>query len=317
MNRGALMLSYRQRIIATTALAPGIWGTTYLVTTQLLPAGRPLLAATVRALPAGLVLIAMTRRLPEGIWWWRELVLGALNIGAFFALLFTAAYRLPGGVAATVISLQPLLVAGLSSRLLAERSSRRTLLAALAGVAGVSLLVLRAGATLDDVGVAAAFGAAAVMATGIVLSKRWPSPAPLLATTGWQLVAGGLLVLPFVLVIEGPPAESLSAANLAGYTYLTIAGAALAYALWFRGIRALSATSVAFLALLSPVVATALGWIVLGEHLTPLQAVGGLIVLGSVVIAQMQRTPRANAELITTRRCSPASPTPTTTEVLT
>jgi probable blue pigment (indigoidine) exporter len=307
----------RQRPIATTALAPAIWGTTYLVTTQLLPPGRPLLAAAVRALPAGLVLVAMSRRRPEGIWWWRELVLGALNIGAFFALLFIAAYRLPGGVAATVISLQPLLVAGLSSMLLAERLSLRTLLAALAGSAGVSLLVLRAGATLDALGVAAAFGAAAVMAIGIVLSKRWPSPAPLLATTGWQLVAGGLLVLPLVLVIEGAPAESLSAANLAGYSYLTIAGAALAYTLWFRGIRALSATSVAFLALLSPVVATALGWIVLDEHLTPLQAVGGLIVLGSVVVAQLQRAPGADSELITTRRCPPASLTPTTTEVLT
>jgi probable blue pigment (indigoidine) exporter len=292
------MLSYRQRTIATTALAPAIWGTTYLVTTQLLPPGRPLLAAAVRALPAGLVLVAMSRRRPEGIWWWRELVLGALNIGAFFALLFIAAYRLPGGVAATVISLQPLLVAGLSSMLLAERISLRTLLAALAGVAGVSLLVLRAGATLDALGVAAAFGAAAAMATGIVLSKRWLSPAPLLATTGWQLVAGGLLVLPLALVIEGPPAESVSAANLAGYSYLTIAGAALAYALWFRGIRALPATSVAFLALLSPVVATALGWIALGERLTPLQAVGGLIVLGSVVVASRRQTPPAEASYL-------------------
>lgn len=84
----------------TTALAPALWGTTYLTTTSFLPEDRPLLAATLRALPAGLLLLLLCRRLPRGGWWWKSWVLGVLNIGAFFALLFIAAYRLPGGVAA-------------------------------------------------------------------------------------------------------------------------------------------------------------------------------------------------------------------------
>jgi probable blue pigment (indigoidine) exporter len=275
------------KVQAATGLAPAIWGTTYLTTTQLLPAGRPLLGAVLRALPAGLVLVAIGRRLPSGVWWWRALVLGGLNIGAFFALLFFAAYRLPGGVAATIIAAQPLLVAALSALLLSERASARLVLAAVAGLTGVGLLVLPAGTMLDFAGVAAAVGAAAVFAAGIVLSKRWPSPAPLLATTGWQLAAGGLLALPFALILEGLPA-GLSLANLASYAYLTSFGAAVAYMLWLRGIRALPATRVTFLALLSPVVATALDWIVRSQRLTPLQAVGGLIVLGSVVASQLQ-----------------------------
>jgi len=288
-----------------TALAPAIWGTTYLVTSELLPPGRPLLAAVVRALPAGLVLVALTRRLPEGAWWWRAIVLGALNIGAFFALLFVAAYRLPGGVAATIIAVQPLLVVALSGRFLGELVTPRVVIAGAAGVVGVGLLVLRGGAALDGIGAAAAFGAAAVMATGVVLAKRWPSPAPLLATTGWQLVAGGLVAAPIALAVEGPPPAALTAANLAGYAYLTTVGAALAYALWFRGIRALSPTNVTFLALVSPVVATALGWIALGQQLTSLQALGVLIVLASVTVAQLRPSPRAtplpttNPEVIT------------------
>ncbi|GAA3069852.1 ABC transporter permease [Streptosporangium carneum] len=269
-----------------TALAPAVWGTTYLVTTELLPPGRTLLAATVRALPAGLLLLLLTRRLPHGVWWWRAPVLGVLNIGAFFALLFVAAYRLPGGVAATAGAIQPLLVAVLASGLLGERLSPRVAIAAVAGVAGVSLLVLRADARLDALGVAAAVGGAAVMATGVVLSKRWPSPAPLLATTGWQLVAGGLLLLPVALVVEGPPPATLSLANVAGYGYLTIIGSALAYTLWFRGIRELSPTGVAFLGLLSPLVATALGWLLLGQELTAAQILGALVVLTSLVVAQ-------------------------------
>jgi probable blue pigment (indigoidine) exporter len=136
-----------------------------------------------------------------------------------------------------------------------------------------------------------------VFAAGIVLGKRWPSPAPLLTTTGWQLAAGGLLALPFALVLEGLP-PTLSVASLAGYAYLAIFGAVVAYALWFHGIRALPATRVTFLALLSPVVATALDWIVRGRRLTPLQAVGALIVLGSVVASQLQRAPRPKSGAI-------------------
>jgi probable blue pigment (indigoidine) exporter len=168
-----------------------------------------------------------------------------------------------------------------------------------------------------------------------VLAKRWPSPAPLLATTGWQLVAGGLVAAPVALAVEGPPPATLTAANLAGYAYLTTVGAALAYALWFRGIRALSPTNVTFLALLSPVVATALGWIALGQQLTPLQALGVLIVLGSVTVAQLRPSPAtaltrdaadaeavsgvspSATELVTTRARRSALPAPTNPEAIT
>lgn len=285
-------MSNRLEIVLVTALAPAVWGSTYLVTTEFLPPDRPLLAAVVRALPAGLLLVALTRRLPQGEWWWRAALLGALNIGAFLALLFVAAYRLPGGVAATIGAAQPLLVGLLAVGLLGERLTARAAAAAVAGMAGVSLLVLRADAQLDTVGVAAAMGSAVVMALGVVLSKRWPSPAPLLASTGWQLTAGGLLLLPLALAVEGAPPSSLSAENVAGYAYLSLVGAALAYALWFRGIRELSPTSVAFLILLSPLVATLLGWLALDQQLTPLQALGALIVLASLVAAQTQTRTR-------------------------
>ncbi|MFC0624125.1 EamA family transporter [Kribbella deserti] len=285
------MLSNRVTLLLITAIAPALWGTTYLVTTEFLPPGRPLLAGVLRALPAGIILIALTRRLPRGSWWWRAFVLGGLNIGAFFALLFVAAYRLPGGVAATVGALQPLLVAVLASGLLAEKLTRRTVLTALAGVFGVSLLVLKADARLDAWGIAAALGGAVVMATGVVLSKRWTSPAPMLATTGWQLVAGGLLLVPVALLVEGAPPASFTGANLAGYAYLTIIGSALAYGLWFRGLRALSPTDLTFLGLLSPVVATALGWLALDQGLTPAQVIGGLIVLAALVFAQTKKKP--------------------------
>ncbi|WP_425444343.1 EamA family transporter [Saccharothrix carnea] len=268
-----------------TAFAPAVWGTTYFVTTEYLPPDRPLLAGLLRALPAGLLLVAVTRRLPRGDWWWRSLVLGTLNIGVFLPLLFLAAYRLPGGVAATVGAVQPLVVAGLAVVLLGQRMTTRTALAAIAGIVGVALLVLRADARLDVVGVAAALGGAVAMAAGVVLSKRWTTPAPLLAVTGWQLVAGGVVLLPVTFAVEGPP-PAMTAANVGGFLYLGVIGGALAYALWFRGIRVLPATQVTFLGLLSPVVATLVGWLVLDQGLTAWQVLGAAVVLGALVVAQ-------------------------------
>ncbi|MEV0478681.1 EamA family transporter, partial [Streptomyces prunicolor] len=113
---------------ALTALAPISWGTTYAVTTQFLPPDRPLFTGLMRALPAGLVLLALARVLPRGAWWWKATVLGALNIGAFFPLLFLSAYRLPGGMAAVVGSVGPLIVVGLSAGLLGQRPTARSVL---------------------------------------------------------------------------------------------------------------------------------------------------------------------------------------------
>ena len=111
------------------------------------------------------------------------------------------------------------------------------------------------GSRLDPLGVLAALGGAVSMAVGVVLTKRWGRPAPLLATTGWQLVAAGVLLVPVALVVEGPPPAGLTGPNLAGFAYLSLVGTALAYVLWFRGIHRLPVTAVTFLGLLAPVAA--------------------------------------------------------------
>ena len=106
--------------IALTALAPAVWGTTYIVTTHALPAGHPVFAALIRTLPAGGFALLAARQLPRGTWWWKSLILGALNMACFFPLLFVAAQRLPGGVAATLGAAQPIIVAGLAVVVLSE-----------------------------------------------------------------------------------------------------------------------------------------------------------------------------------------------------
>ena len=96
--------------ILLTGLAPAIWGGTYLVTTETLPAGYPVTLAALRALPAGFLLLAITRCFPPRAWLGRVFLLGGLNFALFWVLLFIAAYRLPGGIAATLGSLQAMMV---------------------------------------------------------------------------------------------------------------------------------------------------------------------------------------------------------------
>lgn len=282
----------RTRLIAATALAPLLWGTTYIVTTELLPPDRPLLASVARALPAGLVLLAMTRTLPRGSWWWRSAILGTLNIGAFFVLLFVSAYRLPGGVSATLGAVHPLIVAVLAVVVLREPARPRTFFAAALGLAGVALLVLTPEAGFDAVGVAAGLLAGASTAAGVILTKRWGRPVDLVSFTGWQLVWGGIVVAVPMLAFEGLP-PALTGANVLGLTWLIVAGAIVSYLLWFRGVLALPAGQVSALAFLAPLMAATLGWLALGQQLGPAQLLGGAVIVASVGLAQW--APRRSA----------------------
>ncbi|MFN3866214.1 MAG: EamA family transporter [Demequina sp.] len=279
----------RTRMIAATAIAPLLWGTTYLTTTELLPDDRPLLASAVRALPAGLVLVALTRTLPRGPWWWKSAVLGILNIGAFFALLFVSAYRLPGGVSATLGAVHPLIVAMLAVVVLREPHRPRTWLSALLGLVGVALLVLTPGAAFDGIGVAAGLLAGTSTAIGVVLTKRWGRPVGLVSFTGWQLVWGGIVLILPMIALEGWPAE-VTSTNLLGFAWLAGPGAVVAYLLWFRGILALPASQVSVLTFLAPLMAAGLGWLVLGQSLTWVQGLGAAAIVGSVLWGQARGT---------------------------
>jgi len=279
------------RNIFLTALAPIFWGTTYVITTELLPENRPLLVAAIRALPVGLLLVMSYRTLPQGIWWWRSLVLGALNIGLFFALLFVATYRLSGGITATVGAIQPLLVILFSWPLFGQRPLPVVTLAAGAGVVGVGFLVLDPTTQLDGIGVTAAIGATLAMASGIVLTKYWGRPVPLIVFTGWQLTAGGLILAPLALLFEGG-LPSLTSNNLLGFTWLALLNTGLAYALWFKGIEQLKAWQVSFLGLLSPVVAVFAGFLILGQTLSPIQISGTILIFSSLVVVQRRSMAR-------------------------
>lgn len=268
------------------ALTPIIFGTTYILTTEFLPPGRPLLAALMRALPTGLVLI-IGSPIPSRRWMARFFVLSVLYASGLFPLLFIAAYRLPGGVAAVINSLSPLLVVVISVPLLGTRIRAIQIVAGILGAVGVASLVLRSDARLDAVGLVAMSGAVIMFSAATVLTKRWGHPQGMtsISVTGWIFLLAGLTLLPVTLLIEGLP-DHLTARNIGGLIYLVLISGILAYALWFWGLQRLSASAVTFLTLLNPVTAAVLGWVILDQRFNHWQVLGAVLILISVVLGQ-------------------------------
>lgn len=268
-----------------TAVAPIAWGTTYFVTREYLPEGYPLYGALIRALPAGLLLLAIVCRRPHGSWWWKAVVLGTLNMGAFFVLVYLAAQLLPTSVASTVMAAAPVVMMLFAWVLLGARPRVAQVLAAAIGILGVALLLLAGTRAVDPAGVAASVAALAMSSLGYVLAQRWSVGIDAVSLTAWQLVAAGLILAPIAVAVEGAP-PAMDATTWLGYGYISIVGTAVAFVAWFTGLRHLGAGTVGLIGLLNPVTGVLLGTLVAGELLTTRQLLGVFIVLAAVVLGQ-------------------------------
>ena len=282
------------RWLALTAIAPIAWGSTYFVTRQFLPAEDPLWGGAIRALPAGLVLMALARQLPKGSWWWRSLVLGVLNFGGFFALLYLTALWLPGSIASSLMALAPVVMGGFGWALLGERPSAGMAAGAGLGIAGVLLVVGTGGAGITLPGVLTSLTALVLSSVGAVLNKKWGAGMPVLATTAWQAMAGGLMLVVAAIIFEGAP-PALSGTAVAGFAYISLVATALASVCWFYGLTKLAAGTVGIVGLLNPVTGVLLGTMFAGEQLGWVQLSGIVLVLIGILVGRRTSVPRAEA----------------------
>ncbi|KAB8196479.1 EamA family transporter [Nonomuraea phyllanthi] len=288
-----------------TAVAPVAWGTNYYVTHEFLPSGNPLYGAAIRALPAGLLLLLLSRKRPRGSWWWKSLVLGTLNMSAFFALVYLSAQLLPTSVASTIMATSPVVMMLLAWALLAERPRVPHVAGAAIGIAGVCLMLLTGTASVAVLGVLASVAAMLMSSLGYVLAKRWSHEVDVLSSTSWQLIAGGAVLVPFAAAVEGPP-PALDAPAILGFTYVTVIATAVAFAAWFLGLRHLPAGTVGLLGLLNPVTGVLIGTTIAAEALTVQQLCGialallGLL-LGQPTAARLATTVRTRADRILER----------------
>jgi probable blue pigment (indigoidine) exporter len=277
----------------SAAIATTLWGFTYIVSTTMLP-HNPLLIAAVRALGGALLLLLLTRQLPATAWWGKLIVLGTLNAGLFFALMFISALRLPGGVAAIFQALSPLCIILLGWAILGTRPTLLKITSVLIGVAGVSLVVLKGDASIDLIGVAAALGSALSIALGGILINKWGRPPmSMLSFTGWQLLIAGV-ELSLVALLANDIPDRITGTNVAGFLILALVLTALAFVLWFKAIASAGAVVVAPFILLVPITAFLLDALVKGFIPTLLQIIGAIVVIAGLLLSQW--TPRERAK---------------------
>lgn len=295
----------RLKWLLVTAIAPIAWGSTYLVTKEFLPADAPLWGAAFRAVPAGLLLLVLARRLPRGSWWWKSTVLGVLNVGAFFVLVYLSAQLLPSSIASTVMAASPGVIMLVAWPLLRQTPKALSAIGAVIGFIGVIVMLSPGGERIEPLGVAAALTAMLSSSVGFVLARRWggASDVPLLASTAWQVLIGGLLLLPVAALTEGAP-PALDLPEVLAFAYLSIVCTAIAYVAWFSGLARLPAAVVGVVGLLNPVTGVLLGILVAGEAVGTGQVIGIVLVLAGVVVGTL-------LEGAIRRRVSPSAPADT------
>jgi probable blue pigment (indigoidine) exporter len=191
-------------------------------------------------------------------------------------------------VASSIMATSPLVMMVIAWALISERPRARHLVGAGIGIGGVCLMLLTGSTSVDGLGVLASVSAMLLSSCGYILAKRWSREVNVLAATSWQLVAGGLLLLPFAAATEGaPPALDLPA--VLGFGYVTVVATALAFAAWFSGLRHLPVATVGLVGLLNPVTGVLLGTLVAGEVLTLRQCAGLALVLAGILLGRPAR----------------------------
>ncbi|MGL6234350.1 MAG: DMT family transporter [Segniliparus sp.] len=280
--------SWKRRLalppILVAALGPIQWGFNPLVVTELTVPGRFALTALCSTLPVGLVMTAIFRTLPEGVWWWRYLVLSWCNFAISTPLFYYGMQHMPGGIATLLIATQPLFAMLLSLPILGVRPTRAQALAVATGIAGVGLVVFKGHIRLDLVAAGLLLFSAMTAALGLVLTKLWSPPVSAIRHNAWQLLFAGLTLLPVTYLFEGFPSH-VTWRNVLGFAIIGFVSKLLGFAVMFRSVPKIGATSVAILTLLTPTTAFVLGFLFKDETLTVQQWLGVALVIGAVVLA--------------------------------
>lgn len=225
---------------------------------------------------------------------WRLVTVGgglALYQVAYFAAVATAGVSIATLVA---LGLAPLLVAVGAALLGHGRPDRATGTALVVALAGLVLLVgVSAGGDGGDavlLGALAAVGGALAYAGVVLASAGVPDGVPT-TTAGFGI--GAVLLTP-VAVVAGLDSTG-DPGSLALLVYLGAVPSALAYGLFFTGVRAVPVAVASIVTLLEPLTATALAAVLLGERLAPTALAGGALMLGAVTALYLRRMGDSNS----------------------
>lgn len=280
-----------------------VWGSTYLAIRIAVHPSHgaaipPLILAGVRFVLAGILMLALTvrRAAPDGApdplgvkQWAAAAVIGlALPFGGN-GLVSVAEKKIPSGIAAVVVATVPIWAALIAAVLGRERATRGHIVGLALGFVGVGMLVVGSGSgRVSPTGVAIVVIAALSWASGSVWSKDAPTARRPLVTTGMEMLCGGIGCL--VAAAASNEFADLHVAAIgwrawSAFGYLVVFGSMLAYTAYVWLLRNARLSLVTTYAFVNPVVAVALGALILNEPFTARSAgATGAVVLGVVLM---------------------------------
>jgi drug/metabolite transporter (DMT)-like permease len=277
-----------------------LWGSTYLGIRVMVTSFPPLLAGGSRFVVAGAILYGWGRwrgdpAPPARLW------LPATSLGALFFLLGNggvswAETRVPSGLTALLAATSPLFTAFFESARDGWRRPGLPVVAGIiAGLGGVALLIAPGdfigGGHADLAGAAAITLAALAWAAGSVRSHARPlRTSPTIGTAMKMLTGGALLLLGGVLTGESArlTAGAFSLKVFAAWLYLVVFGSLIGFTAFTYLLRVTTPQKVSTSAFVNPVVAVVLGWLILGEPITPRTLVAAAIIIGAVVLIRVR-----------------------------
>ncbi|MBV8833733.1 MAG: EamA family transporter [Acidobacteriaceae bacterium] len=268
-----------------------IWGSSFYAIRVAVATMPPFFAAGLRFSIAGACLCLWSWLRsdppPRGHQWRNLIVVGAFMFLGTYAGLFWAEKTLPSGIASLLVATIPvwtLLLEVFVFKLAALHI--RTVLAVLAGLVGVLLIALN---ETETAGAVSTFACLAILASEIswafatVLSKRVSLPSTPIATAGWQMLFGGLmLLLCSSLAREMRPPPHIAREAIIATVYLIVAASVLSFTAYIWLLARMSPTKVASYAYVNPVIALALGWWLGKESITVPTLLGAGCILASV-----------------------------------
>jgi len=284
-----------------------VWGSTYLAIAIAVETLPPLLSAGIRFLFAGLLVVTWfaLRGQRASLRVTRAQLAGAALVGTLLlaggnGLVVLAERTVPSGLTALIIASVPLWLQVLR-RLAGERIPRATILGVAAGFGGVLFLVVPRGVSgeTDALGLLMLVGATISWAIGTFISPRLRMPRDPLASTGLQMLAGGV-VLTLVALVTGEGAHldlaAYSARSLAALAYLVVFGSLVAFTAYTWLLQHAPVSQVSTYAYVNPVVAVVLGAIVLAEPITPSVLIGAAVIVAAVAFIVNREGARRRAD---------------------
>lgn len=221
---------------------------------------------------------------------------GVLTIGIYNAFLFLGEQTVTSGVAAILVSLVPVLTTGISRGLLPdERLAPTGLVGLVVGLVGVGLVVRPTPGGADPRGSALVLGAATAVALSTVLIQRAGGSLPSEGRLGWSCLLGAV----FLHVSNAAlfPTATVGAVDwtteaVIALGYLAVVSSGIGYFLYFVLLDRLGSIELSLVTYVVPVVATAVGWLVLGETVDGVTAVGFLAIFTGFLLIKRETVAR-------------------------